>query len=142
MMVPYDLIAECLTGGCDDASGGDAAGSNNCVLARVCNLFLLGGTGTHIDLSGVAQMLRAAPRMRTLTIGPTLRGETSCLTASAAPLHPAFVGLAHPRLRQLGVNLASDGVSSRDEWCASRLQQACFPRLQSVVVAGHQFFSS
>jgi hypothetical protein len=140
MTVPYDLIAECLAEAHgDDDSESDAASSNKSFLARVCNLFLLGDTGTHIDLSNVAQMLRAAPQMRTLTIGPTLRGDTSCLTASVAPLHPAFVGLVHPRLRQLGANVTSDGVSSRDELSAMRLQRACFPRLRSMRVVLDQF---
>jgi hypothetical protein len=146
LKAPYDLIAECLTGARGgDTSGGEAASSNSCLLARVCMLVIACDTDpvvSDIDISTVARVLRAAPRMRTLAAFPRLCGDTSCLTASAAPLHPAFAGLIHPRLRQLYVNTTSDDVPQRDDSCASPLRRACFPHLQSVLVAGQQFFAS
>jgi hypothetical protein len=97
---------------------------------------------SDINISDVARVLRAAPQMRILAAPPRLRDDASSLTTSAAPLHPAFVGVAHSRLRQFYVNASSDDMSSRDELCASRLRQACFPRLQSMLVAGQQYFPS
>jgi hypothetical protein len=67
-----------------------------------------------------------------------VRGDTLWLTESTAPLHPAFVGLVHHRLRHFGVNASVS--SSCDDDCASRLRQACFPALQVLEVHGDKFF--
>jgi hypothetical protein len=129
--VPYELINECLTG--DLRSG---------LLARVCELnvcklrgFQTSQPGSVFDLSAIGRVLRAAPRLRTFGADPQLHGNTSWLTASAAPLHPAFVGLVHRRLRHLSVNMFGSLLfPPRDDGCASRLRQACFPRLRELEI--------
>jgi hypothetical protein len=129
---PYDLIAECLPG--RNGTPGEPASS---FLARVCELHV--PRYARVSVSDMAQVLRAAPRLRTLCCTRELDGDTSFLAEVARPLHPSFVGLVHPRLRSLTV---STHVSSSppDDGCASRLRQTCFPRLRVMKINGETFF--
>jgi hypothetical protein len=83
----------------------------------------------------MARVLLAAPQLRTFGVGPThsasederVCGDVKWLTASHAPLAPAFMGLVHPRLRRFGVAVEPPpGSPSRDKGCASRLRRMCF----------------
>jgi hypothetical protein len=126
---PYELIAASLP-----THGGEPTLS---LLARACELNVSHGA-TPVGLSDVAQMLRAAPRLRTFR--GQLHGSLSSLTAPAAPLDPAFVGLVHPRLRDFSVVGIPFESFSHDEDCASRLRQTCFPRLQEMALNGRRYF--
>jgi hypothetical protein len=134
LSAPYELIAECLQGRNDDAPGEQA----NSLLARVCDLQVpLTHVDAPFDASAMAQVLLAAPRLRTFGMHTAtrmhLRGDTSWLSASDAPLPPAFMGLVHPRLRRLHVLLdLLRELHSRDGNCASRLRRTCFPRLREM----------
>jgi hypothetical protein len=129
LRAPYGLIAESLP------TGGDAPGDQpSSFLARVCELHLY----TTVGISDVAQVLRAAPRLRTFSCTCGLRGETSWLLRSTDPLHPAFVGLIHPRLQIFDVATRVSAVC--DDGCASRLRQTCFPRLRELKLIDATFF--
>jgi hypothetical protein len=129
----YDAIAGCLTG------RGGAPGELTCsLLARVCTLRL--PAYTSVSVADVAQVLRAAPQLRTFRCSGGMRGDTSWLTASTAPLNPAFVDLVHPRLRRFSWVTVGRETLSPDDGCASRLRQTCFPRLREVKV-GRKTFS-
>jgi hypothetical protein len=136
--VPYALLAvECLMG-----CGSDSGEPRSWLLARVRELRALKFCGTApADFFGIARVLRAAPRLCVFDAEPYLRGDSSWLIKPTAPLHPAFVGFAHPRLRHLSVN-ASDGAvfDSNDDDCALRLRQTCFPRLRELEVSREMFF--
>jgi hypothetical protein len=134
---PYELIAEGLPAPSDSCPGEPASS----LLARACELRDLhcGGTASA-DFPGIARVLRAAPRLRTFRVEPLLRGDASWLTASALPLGP-LVNLFHPQLRHLRVNIIGRRApSSRDDGCASRLRQTCFPRFRELEVNGETFF--
>jgi hypothetical protein len=91
-----------------------------------------------VDLSDLAQVLLAAPQLRAFSTNQRLRDGTSWLITSSSPLHPAFVGLTHRRLRCLG--LPADSFIRPSHDCASRLRRACFPRLREMEVGGETFF--
>jgi hypothetical protein len=131
---PYELIAEGLPG----RPGALVEPTLN-LLVRACELWVSGGA-TPVGLSDVAQMLRAAPRLRLFS--GQLHGSLASLTAPAAPLDPAFVGLVHSRLRNFTVRSFPRDNSSHDEGCASRLRQACFPRLREMAVSGNIFLAT
>jgi hypothetical protein len=133
LSAPYELVAECLR-----ESPGESASSN--LLTRVCDL-RVGIVGPRVDIhvAAAAQVLRAAPELRTFAV--SVFGDTSWLTASAAPLPRAFVGLVHPRLRHFTVQPRLPPFSS-DEGCASRLRRTCFPRLRELAVGGKTFFAT
>jgi hypothetical protein len=99
-------ITEWLTG-CG-APGGGARGG---FLARVCEFCAVKSVGTEpADVSDIARVLRAAPRLRTFgSDARTLVGDMAWLTATAAPLHPAFENLVHPLLRRLFINTRGGG---------------------------------
>jgi hypothetical protein len=144
LSAPHELIVECLAGRVDGAPGEPATS----LLTRVCDLEVLRRSVTApFDVSAMAQVLLAAPQLRTFGVHTSretamhVRGDTSWLTASDAPLAPAFVGLVHPRLRHLRVLLElPPGPPSRDESCASRLRRICFPRLRELKVNDETFF--
>jgi hypothetical protein len=131
-------VAEWLTG-CDDGAPGGPSPRNG--LARVCEFLVVRCADTApADVSDIAHVLRAAPRLRTLRSDSlAFRGDMSWFTAatSAAPLHPSFVSLVHPRLRCLFVNARGRTRLDSDDGCGAsqlRLRQTCFPRLQELVV--------
>jgi hypothetical protein len=132
LSVPYELIVECLR-----HSPGEPTDN---LLTRVCDL-RIGVVGPRVDihLSAAAQVLRAAPQLRTFAV--SVFGDTSWLTASAAPIPRAFMDLVHPRLRLLTVHPRLPHFSS-DEGCASRLRRTCFPRLRELAVGGETFFAA
>jgi hypothetical protein len=140
--VPCELINECLT------SSGVAPGDpRSGLLARACELrvrdrqsFVTFQPGSVFDIANIARVLRAAPRLRAFAVDPNLHGDTSWLTASAAPPHPAFVGLVHPRLRLLSISMFDSAVSSCEDGCALRLRQTCFPRLRELEINRKMFF--
>jgi hypothetical protein len=127
----YKLIAECLDDG-DGGAGGEPASG---LLTRVRTLHVRDAERDPpaVDLSDLARVLLAAPRLRSLDTSQRFREGTSWLISSTAPLHPAFVGLVHRRLRHLGLPADPRVAASND--CASRLRRACFPRLQEIEVA-------
>jgi hypothetical protein len=129
---PYELVAECLPG-----RSGAADELVRGFLARVCELRL--DAFSRVSVSDVAQVLRAAPRLRTFSCTRDLRGDTSFLTALGRPLHPAFVGLVHSRLRRLTLS-THVSLPPRDDGCASRLRQTCFPRLRMMRVNRETYF--
>jgi hypothetical protein len=133
--VPYELVAECLPGRNGARTGESARG----LLTRARELYLM-STVAPIEIADVAQLLRSAPQLRNFRTELHIHGDTSWLTASDAPLAPAFVDLIHPRLRCFDASAMSLGHPSSDEGCASRLQRACFPRLEKLAVAGTTYF--
>jgi hypothetical protein len=142
LAAPSELIAECRRLDVNAGSGGGTppgglAGTT--LLSRVCKLHVFGIA--PLDLADVAQMLNGAPRLRTFGTARKLSGDTSWLTASTAPLGPAFVGLIHPKLRHFAISTFSrvDPVDC-DADCASRLRRTCFPRLQDTQVNGAVFY--
>jgi hypothetical protein len=129
---PYELVVKSLP------THGDAPGEPaSSFLARVCVLHVY--TYTPVSVSAVAQVIRAAPRLRTF-ICALHPGDMQWITTPTAPLHPAFVGLVHPRLRYLGV--ATRVSASSGDGCASRLQRTCFPRLLEMKVGDVTFFAT
>jgi hypothetical protein len=143
LSAPYDLIAECLQGRV--AGAPDDLASN--LLTRVCDLqVLLSAVTASFDVTAMSQALLAAPQLRAfgmLTIVQTathVHGDTSWLTSSAAPLPQAFVGLVHPRLRYVDVELPPGRPPPRDVGCAARLRRICFPRLRELRVNDETFF--
>jgi hypothetical protein len=134
----YEMIAQGLS-----AQGGVPEEPASNILARVCELHVLTGIAS-VNVSDVARVLRAAPRLRTFRTNEQLCGDTAWLTASTAPLHPAFVGVVHPRLRCFAVNTVEPPPGSPlgdfDEGCASRLRRTCFPRLRELEVDDDTFF--
>jgi hypothetical protein len=133
LQIVYDAIAACLTG------RGGAPGELTCsLLARVRTLRLSAFMSPSV--SDVAQVLRAAPQLRTFRCSGGPRGDTRWLTASTAPLNPAFVDLVHPRLRHFSWVTVGRETLSPDDGCASRLRRTCFPRLREVKV-GRKTFS-
>jgi hypothetical protein len=140
--VPCELINECLT-----SSGGVPGDPRSGLLTRACDLrvrdrqsFETFQAGSVFDLFDIARVFRAAPRLRAFAVDPNLHGDMSWLTASIAPPHPAFVGLVHPRLQHLSVNMFDSAVSSCEDGCALRLRQTCFPRLRELEVNRKMFF--
>jgi hypothetical protein len=128
---PYEsLMAECLAD----------RNPRRELLARVCELRVLFGRAAPTDPAEIARVLRAAPRLRTLHDGPLLPADAAWLTSSALPLHPAFVDLVHPRLRHLSVHISGSAAPSRDDGCAARLRQTCFPWLRELTVDGETIF--
>jgi hypothetical protein len=88
--------------------------------------------------SDMARVLHAAPHLRTFFVQEEIFGDPAWFTAPAHPLHPAFVGLVHPRLRHFGVNMPI--ASLRGDDCMSRLRQTCFPALRELEVSAERFF--
>jgi hypothetical protein len=129
LRIPHELVAECLNGG-----GGAAAGEPS-LLTRVCTLHVRDAARDPpvVDLSDLAQVFFAAPQLRVFDTNQRFRDGTSWLVSSTAPLHPAFVGLVHRRLRYLGLPADPRVAPSND--CASRLQRSCFPRLRTMEVS-------
>jgi hypothetical protein len=132
LRAPYELVAECLLGRGD----GEPAGG---MLARVCELRIRDGVHPPVDLSDLAQLFLAVPQLRAFSTNQRFRGGTSWLITSTAPLHPAFVGLVHRRLRYVG--LPTDPLVRPSSDCASRLQRACFPRLREMEVGRETFLA-
>jgi hypothetical protein len=91
-----------------------------------------------LSISSVVRVLRAAQQVQTFRVDPYLGGDTLWLTASNAPLDAAVVGLVHPRLQHFVVNARLS--LTRDDSCASRLRQVCFPALR-VLEVGRETFS-
>jgi hypothetical protein len=134
MRVPFELIAECLS----DRRGTPVEPASSLV-ARARHLSIHESPALIITHSDMARVLRAAPRLHTFRLNREVRGDTSWLTASAAPaasVDAAFAGIVHPRLRHLGLSF---GAAPGDKDCASRLRQTCFPRLLEVTVNGEKF---
>jgi hypothetical protein len=95
--VPYALLAESLLG-----CGSESGEPRSSLLARVRELRALKFCGTaSADFFGIARVLRAAPRLCVFGAEPYLRGDSSWLIKSTAPLPLSFVGLVHDRLRHL-----------------------------------------
>jgi hypothetical protein len=100
------------------------------------------------DVSNVAAVVRAAPRLRSFRMNGHVCGDdTLWLKAPTAPLRRAFVGLVHRRLRYFGVVIGdvdspAHSPSRDDEHCASRLQRICFPRLRELVLIASTFFTT
>jgi hypothetical protein len=141
---PYELLAECVPG--RDGGPTETAPS---LLSHVSELRLL-YAATPLNVSDVGSILRAAPRLCRFSMDQQLHGDTLWLAASAtAPLHPAFIGFVHHRLRYFSV-----GSSGRAELsapppsphcaneCASRLRRTCFPRLREMEINGETFFAA
>jgi hypothetical protein len=98
-------------------------------LCRVRNLTLLTSTyGPCVCPSGLARVLRAAPRLQALT---ATRVEDDFLFAARPPEE-----LVHPLLRSVDV-LWSLGTSKRlRSDSVARLRRLCFPRLRQLTVGG------
>jgi hypothetical protein len=137
-------VLRALCGGIIECLSARFCGASDCpangLLTRVCELEVFGG-----NVADVARILRAAPRLRTFSMHAKLRGDMSWLTASAAPLHPAFVGLVHPKMRYFSLTnvyltAPCDDVDEYDIGCASRLR-TCFPRLHTMHVNYKTFFA-
>jgi hypothetical protein len=133
----YERIVECLPDGGRGASDDPANG----LLIRACEVLIYPGSDP-LDLREVARVLRAAPRLRSFDFTGQIRGDTSWLTASSAPIHSAFAGLVHRRLRYFSLtNVAlsvpfyhADDDDDDDHGWASRLRRTCFPRLHRLQV--------
>jgi hypothetical protein len=97
-------------------------------LARVRELALVQGVAP--DGPAVARLLRAAPHLRTFVVDLVRSGgRTSAVTSDAA-----FVGLVHPRLRQLRLTRSHDFPLPAGS--APRLRELHFPRLRQMTVDG------
>jgi hypothetical protein len=130
LRVSSDLIVDCLPS--------NAAPECSLFLSRVCELHVFDGTRfARFSVSDVAQVLRAAPQLRTFRADPDLfraDSDPSWLTAQTCPLDSAFKNLVHPRLR----HFASCTLCHH---CVSRLWQTSFPGLRVMVVCGETFFA-
>jgi hypothetical protein len=131
LRAPYELIAKSLPGR-SGAPGEPASG----FLARVCDLRLV--ADTSVSVYDVAELLRAAPRLRTFGCSFDLCGDMRWLTEPMRPFHPAFVGLIHPRLRYFHVHTRVSATG--DDACVSRLRGTCFPQLRGLKLIEATFF--
>jgi hypothetical protein len=124
--VPYNMVAACFLG-----SGTEARCE---LLTRVRDLSLRG----LFDPSDAMRVLRAAPRLRTLTA--TDLGGDFLWQACDERLRPHITrwleGLFHPRLRSIDLK---DGDADPPIGCVTRLRRVLFPQLQSVFIRGTLF---
>jgi hypothetical protein len=133
----YALISKCWLG---------AVGPSANFLARVCEIHITTAfRGDPLDQSDVARVLRAAPRLKKFRTAHWVQGDASWL-APTAPTHPAFEGLIHPRLRELGIvcaivgaERASESTKPDAEWVA-QLRRRHFPRLRELLVGAEACF--
>jgi hypothetical protein len=131
LRAPYELTAESLP-----TRGGAWGETASRFLSRVCELRL--DTYSTVSVDDVAQVLRAAPQLRTLHCDFHPRGDNRWLTAPVRPLHPAFVGFVHPRLRSLHVHTRV--LARTSAACVSRLRRTSFPRLQELKFVDATFY--
>jgi hypothetical protein len=125
------LISQCWLGGAVDAAAN--------FLTRMCDLHINATLAAdRLDLADVARILRAAPQLKKFHTADFVHGGASWL-APTLPTHPAFEGLVHPRLRELGIRtpcVATSGTSEANppdaEWVA-HLRRRHFPRLRELV---------
>jgi hypothetical protein len=128
--VPYTFISQCWLGAVDAPAD---------FLSRVCDLRIKPASDLDpLDPADAARVLRAAPQLKKFFAAHCVQGDASWL-APTAPTHPAFEGLVHMKLRELGVHTARVGTSEATppdaEWTA-HLRRRHFPRLHQLVV-GH-----
>jgi hypothetical protein len=133
LRAPDDLIAECLPG-----RGGALGDVEGGLLMRVRDVEIFVYTPFLSVCDMTAEVLRAAPRLRRFRADFRLTGDISWVTTTVVPLHRAFVGLVHPRLRCFVV-WGPPGRPSRDEGGARRLRRTCFPRLRQLTVDDEPF---
>jgi hypothetical protein len=102
-------------------------------LARVRDLSVaLRGGGP--DSPAVAQLLRAAPQLRTF--------NTGWLEGGLEWHHdPAFTGLVHPLLRSIHASVARNAAPPPAD-CGVQLQRLHFPRLQQLTANSVEFLMS
>jgi hypothetical protein len=128
---PFALISQCWLAAADAPANFLARVRN----VRITTMFRL----DRLDPADVARVLRAAPQLKKFHIDP--HGDDVSWLAPAAPTHPAFEGLAHPRLREFGFPRACAGANTPldDQW-AAQLRRRHFPRLRELVVGKGAYF--